>query len=93
MPRLTLPNWLYEGLRWAVSVALPALIVMLNTIGTTWGWMTPEDAGRWSATGAAITLCAGIVFGWAKLSGEPVTDDDVPSVGEYDPKYDIEEGS
>ncbi len=70
MPNINIPNWLYEGLRWAISIALPALIVCVNTIGTTWGWLDEITAGRLVSTGAAITLCAGILFGWAKLSND-----------------------
>lgn len=59
-----LPTWLYEGLRWLVSVVLPAIATLLAGLNQAWGWNWPMEAIL--ATFAGVETFLGAVFLGAK---------------------------
>ena len=59
-----LPSWLYEGLRWLVSVVLPATATLLAGLNQAWGWNWPMEAIL--ATFAGVETFLGAVFLGAK---------------------------
>lgn len=38
MPKYLIPDWLYDILKWAVTVFLPAATVLFVALSATWGW-------------------------------------------------------
>lgn len=60
-----LPKWLYEGLRWVVSIVLPALATLLAGLNAAWNWGWPIDAIL--ATFSAVETFLGAVFLGAKI--------------------------
>lgn len=60
-----LPQWLYEGLRWIVSIVLPATATLLAGLNTAWNWGWPIEAIL--ATFSAVEVFLGAVFLGAKI--------------------------
>ena len=60
-----LPQWLYEGLRWVVSIVMPAVATLLAALNTAWNWGWPIEAIL--ATFSAIETFLGAVFLGAKI--------------------------
>lgn len=60
-----LPKWLYEGLRWVVSIVLPALATLLAGLNAAWNWGWPIEAIL--ATFSAVETFLGAVFLGAKI--------------------------
>lgn len=60
-----LPQWLYEGLRWVVSIVMPATATLLAGLNTAWNWGWPIEAIL--ATFSAIETFLGAVFLGAKI--------------------------
>lgn len=60
-----LPKWLYEGLRWVVSIVLPALATLLAGLNAAWNWGWPIEAIL--ATFSAGETFLGAVFLGAKI--------------------------
>ena len=63
-----LPEWLYEGLRWIVSIVLPATSALIAALNAAWEWNLPIDAIL--ATFAGIETFLGVVFLGAKLGSD-----------------------
>lgn len=63
--RQFLPKWLYETLRWVVSVVLPATASLLAGLNTAWNWNLPIEAILTTFSGVEIFL--GAVFLGAKI--------------------------
>ena len=60
-----LPQWLYEGLRWVVSIVMTATATLLAGLNTAWNWGWPIEAIL--ATFSAIETFLGAVFLGAKI--------------------------
>lgn len=60
-----LPKWLYEGLRWVVSIVLPALATLLAGLNAAWNWGWPIEAIL--ATFSGVETFLGAVFLGAKI--------------------------
>lgn len=60
-----LPKWLYEGLRWVVSIVLPATATLLAALNSAWNWGWPIEAIL--ATFTAVETFLGAVFLGAKI--------------------------
>ena len=59
-----LPTWLYEGLRWVISVVLPAIATLLSALNAAWSWGWPIEAILTTFT--ALETFLGAVFLGAK---------------------------
>ncbi len=62
---MKLPQWLYEAIRWIVSLLLPATGVFFATLAKAWGWNLPTEAIL--TTISALSLFLGTIFGISKL--------------------------
>lgn len=60
-----LPQWLYEGLRWVVSIVLPATATLLAGLNSAWRWGWPIEAILATFSGVATFL--GALFLGAKI--------------------------
>lgn len=60
-----LPKKVYEAIRWAVSVFLPALATLFGVLAKAWNWDLPVDAIL--TTMSAVTLFLGAIFGISKV--------------------------
>lgn len=63
-----LPSWLYEGLRWVVSIVLPATATLLAGLNAAWNWGWPMEAIL--ATFSAVEVFLGAVFLGAKIASD-----------------------
>lgn len=61
-----LPPVIYEGLRWLVSIVLPATGTFLAGLNQAWNWNLPMDAIL--VTFTAIGTFLGVVFLGSKLA-------------------------
>lgn len=59
---------LYEILRWAIWVVIPAIGVLISTLNGAWNWNLPIDAIL--TTLSAISLFLGTVLGIAKVKND-----------------------
>lgn len=60
-----LPTWLYETLRWVVSIVLPAITTLISALNAAWNWGLPIEAIL--ATFSAVETFLGAVFLGAKI--------------------------
>lgn len=60
-----LPQWLYETLRWIVSIVLPATASLLAGLNAAWNWGLPIEAIL--ATFSGVEMFLGAVFLGAKI--------------------------
>jgi hypothetical protein len=63
-----LPKWLYEGLRWVVSIVLPAIATLLSGLNSAWNWGWPIEAIL--STFSAVEVFLGAVFLGAKIMND-----------------------
>ena len=66
MDKKFLPTWLYEGLRWVVSIVLPAVATLIAALNAAWNWGLPIEAIL--ATFSAVETFLGAVFLGAKIA-------------------------
>lgn len=59
---------LYEILRWAIWIVIPAIGVLISTLDSAWSWGLPIDAIL--TTLSAISLFLGTVLGIAKVQND-----------------------
>ena len=67
-----LPSWLYEGLRWIVSIVLPATASLIAGLNTAWNWGLPIEAIL--ATFSGVEMFLGAVFLGAKIISDKETE-------------------
>lgn len=60
-----LPTWIYESLRWVVSIVLPATATLLAGLNTAWNWGWPMESIL--ATFSGVEVFLGAVFLGAKI--------------------------
>ena len=60
-----LPQWMYESLRWIVSIVLPAIATLIAGLNAAWQWNLPMDAIL--GTFSAVETFLGAVFLGAKI--------------------------
>jgi len=65
-PKKLLPSWLYECIRYAVCIVLPATATFIAALNEAWGWGLPIDAIL--ATFTATETFLGAVFIIAKAA-------------------------
>lgn len=63
-----LPKWLYELLRWMVSIVMPATATLLSALNGAWNWGWPIEAIL--ATFSAVEAFLGAVFLGAKVASD-----------------------
>ena len=68
MEKKFLPVWLYETLRWVVSIVLPAIATLISALNSAWNWGLPIEAIL--ATFSAVETFLGAVFLGAKLASD-----------------------
>lgn len=56
---MQLPNGLYDKLKWIIMIACPAVITLISTLGTIYGW----DTTLITATIGACTTFVGALIG------------------------------
>lgn len=65
---MKLPQNVYEILRWATWIVLPAVATLISALNAAWGWGWPIDAIL--STFAAVETFIGVVLGIAKYSND-----------------------
>lgn len=55
-----LDSKIYDVLKWCCIVCLPAVAVLVSTLGQIWGW---ADAEKITLTINAVALCMGALIG------------------------------
>lgn len=68
MEKKLLPSWLYEILRWVVSIVLPAVATLIAALNAAWNWGWPIEAIL--ATFSATETFLGAVFLGAKIASD-----------------------
>ncbi len=68
---MKLPEKLYEILRWATWIVLPAIATLISALNTAWNWGLPIDAIL--TTFVAVETFIGAVLGIAKFSNDKET--------------------
>ena len=66
-----IPDKVYQALKWAGLVALPALAVFYGTVAPLWGWPAPEAV---VTTINALGVLMGACLGYSALTAK--TDED-----------------
>lgn len=63
---MKLPSRLYEIMRWATWIVLPAIATLISALNTAWNWGLPIDAIL--TTFVAVETFIGAVLGIAKYT-------------------------
>ena len=68
----TVPDWLlpsrvYDVLKWLALIVLPAIGVLVQTLGPVWGWTWADQA---ATTINAVALTIGVVIGASTLKAK-----------------------
>ena len=68
----TVPDWLlpsrvYDVLKWLALIVLPAIGVLVQTLGPVWGWTWADQA---ATTINAVALAIGVVIGASTLKAK-----------------------
>ncbi len=51
---------IYDVLKWVAIIAMPAVAVLISSLGQIWGW---PDADKITLTINAVALCLGALIG------------------------------
>lgn len=58
---MTIPDKIYDVLKWVAMLLLPALATLVTTLGAIWGWpLAPQIADTIVAVNAALAMLLGI---------------------------------
>lgn len=58
---MTIPDKIYDILKWVAMLLLPALATLVTTLGAIWGWpLAPQIADTIVAINAALAMLLGI---------------------------------
>lgn len=58
---MTIPDKIYDILKWVAMLLLPALATLVTTLGAIWGWpLAPQVADTIVAINAALAMLLGI---------------------------------
>lgn len=74
-----IPDSVYQVLKWACALVLPALATFVKALGTAWGW----DAGTCDAIATTCTALAafgGVVLGVSATTAKTPEGDGKPEV-------------
>ena len=71
-PTAGMPDWLltdrvYDVLKWLALIVLPAIGVLVQTLGPVWGWTWADPA---ATTINAVALTIGVVIGASTLKAK-----------------------
>lgn len=69
------PEQIYQVLKWAGLIALPALAVFVSTVGQAWG-MDPGLSNAVVTTLNALGVLVGALLGISQATGKPESGDD-----------------
>lgn len=69
------PEQIYQVLKWAGLIALPALAVFVSTVGQAWG-MDPGLSNAIVTTLNALGVLVGALLGISQATGKPESGDD-----------------
>ena len=64
-----LPDWLYDGIKWVVTVCMPAATVAYVALAGIWGWPYADEISRTAAV-AYTFLCA--ILGVSSYTAKPI---------------------
>ena len=67
VPDWLLPNRAYDVLKWLALIVLPAIGVLVQTLGPVWGWTWADQA---ATTINAVALAIGVVIGASTLKAK-----------------------
>lgn len=67
MPDWLLPDRVYDVLKWVALIVLPAIGVLVQTLGPVWGWTWADPA---ATTINAVALTVGVVIGASTLKAK-----------------------
>ena len=67
VPDWLLPNRVYDVLKWLALIVLPAIGVLVQTLGPVWGWTWADQA---ATTINAVALTIGVVIGASTLKAK-----------------------
>lgn len=63
-----LPEKVYEALRWAVWIVLPAIATLISALNTAWNWGLPIEAIL--TTFSAVETFLGAILGISKVTND-----------------------
>lgn len=63
-----LPSKVYEALRWAVWIVLPAIATLISALNTAWNWGLPIEAIL--TTFSAVETFLGAILGISKATND-----------------------
>lgn len=69
------PEQIYQVLKWAGLIALPAIAVFVSTVGQAWG-MDPGLSNAIVTTLNALGVLVGALLGISQATGKPGEDDE-----------------
>lgn len=69
------PEQIYQVLKWAGLIALPALAVFVSTVGQAWG-MDPGLSNAIVTTLNALGVLVGALLGISQATGKPESGDE-----------------
>lgn len=67
VPDWLIPNRVYDVLKWLALIVLPAIGVLVQTLGPVWGWTWADPV---ATTINAVALTIGVVIGASALKAK-----------------------